>query len=416
MRVLHLTPEFPPVIWGGLGTAVGGLVTAEANSGMTVGVLLVGGVLVLDQRVATGKAYGQPISLTQRGESQETAVNDRDGVMFFHVAPQDALEAGVRFAKMWKPDVVHLHTGWLWNVADAIRKETGVPFVFTVHSLDRVEYEHGVFLWHWETQETAIAAADRVIAISQSEKALMLEYCPNVRDRVRVVGNGITDTDLARVSVRTRKLSRCPVVLYTGRFVDRKGIRELLQAIPTVLGELPEVRFVLIGGYGGGAEIERTWLIDALLPHRNQVHFTGWLTPSEVARWYCVADILVVPSWYEPFGMVILEGMLYGLAIAAAAVGGPAEILEHERTGILFPPRDAKALAEAILRLARDLPLRERIALGGAEQLRRTWLWPALVKMMRSVYEELAPIRRHQKSVSFNGTSTTGPRVPASAL
>ena len=404
------------MIWGGLGTAVGGLVTAEANSGMTVGVLLVGGVLVLDQRVATGKAYGQPISLTQHGESQETAVNDRDGVMFFHVAPQDALEAGVRFAKMWKPDVVHLHTGWLWNVADAIRKETGVPFVFTVHSLDRVEYEHGVFLWHWETQETAIAAADRVIAISQSEKALMLEYCPNVRDRVRVVGNGITDTELARVSVRTRKLSRCPVVLYTGRFVDRKGIRELLQAIPTVLGELPEVRFVLIGGYGGGAEIERTWLIDALLPHRNQVHFTGWLTPSEVARWYCVADILVVPSWYEPFGMVILEGMLYGLAIAAAAVGGPAEILEHERTGILFPPRDAKALAEAILRLARDLPLRERIALAGAEQLRRTWLWPALVRMMRSVYEELAPIRRHQKSVSFNGTSTTGPRVPASAL
>ena len=66
--------------------------------------------------------------------------------------------------------------------------------MFTVHSLDRVEYEHGVFLWHWETQETAIAAADRVIAISQSEKALMLEYCPNVRNRVRVVGNGISDT------------------------------------------------------------------------------------------------------------------------------------------------------------------------------------------------------------------------------
>ena len=312
-----------------------------------------------------------------------------------------AIEAGVRFAKMWKPDVVHLHTGWLWNVADAIRKETGAPFVFTVHSLDRVEYEHGVFLWHWETQETAIAAADRVIAISQSEKALMLEYCSNVRDCVRVVGNGISDAKVARDSLRTRKLSRYPVVLYSGRFVDRKGIRELLQAIPTVLGELPEVRFVLVGGYGGGAEIERTWLIDALLPYRSQVHFTGWLTPSEVARWYRVADILVVPSWYEPFGMVVLEGMLYGLAIAAAAVGGPAEILEHERTGILFPPRDAKSLAEAVLRLAKDLPLRKRIGLAGAEQLRRRWLWPSLVKMMRSVYEELAPSRGHQKSATF---------------
>ena len=190
----------------------------------------------------------------------------------------------------------------------------------------------------------------------------------------------------------------------------------MLQAIPTVLGELPEVRFVLIGGYGGGAEIERTWLFDALLPYRSQVHFTGWLTPSEVAQWYCVADILVVPSWYEPFGMVILEGMLYGLAIAAAAVGGPAEILEHERTGILFPPRDAKLLAEAVLRLVKDLPLRERISLVSAQEVRRIWMWPALVNMMSSVYEELAVNRVHRKSVSFNGPSTTGPRVPAGAL
>jgi glycogen synthase len=415
MRVLHLTPEFPPVIWGGLGTAVGGLVTAEAHSGMTVGVLLVGGALVLDQGVGTGRAYGQPIALPNGGEPQDSAVNNTEGVTFFHVAPQNAMEAGVRFAKMWRPDVVHLHTGWLWNVADAIRKETGAPFVFTVHSLDRVEYEHGVFLWHWETQETAIAAADRVIAISQSEKTLMLEYCPNVQDRVRVVGNGISDTELARKSVRMRELCRCPVVLYSGRFVDRKGIRELLRAIPTVLGELPEVRFVLIGGYGGGAEIERTWLIDTLLPYRSQVHFTGWLTPSEVAQWYCVADILVVPSWYEPFGMVVLEGMLYGLAIAAAAVGGPAEILEHERTGILFPSRDAKLLAEAVLRLVKDLPLRERISLASAQQVRRIWMWPAIVKMMRSVYEELAVNRVHRKSVSFNGPLTTGPRVPATA-
>ena len=114
--------------------------------------------------------------------------------------------------------------------------------------------------------------------------------------------------------------------------------------------------------------------------------------------------------------MVILEGMLYGLAIAAAAVGGPAEILEHERTGILFPPRDAKSLAEAVLRLIKDFPLRKRIALAGAEQLRRIWLWPALVNMMRSVYEELAPNRRHQKSARINGQTTTSPRVPAGVL
>ena len=85
-----------------------------------------------------------------------------------------------------------------------------------------------------------------------------------------------------------------------------------------------------------------------------QIQFTGWLTPQELTNWYRRADILVVPSWYEPFGMVILEGMLHGVAIAASAVGGPREILDHERTGLLFPARNSKALAEAILRLVRD--------------------------------------------------------------
>jgi len=338
--------------------------------------------------------------MAQLRNQQNPMLINPEGVMFFHVAPQDAIEVGVRLAKTWKPDLVHLHTGWLWNVARAIREQTGIPFVFTVHSLDRAEYEHGIFLWHWETQEAAITAADRVVAISQSEKSLMLEYCPHVGGRLRVAGNGINDTKLARGAVRKRKFKETPIVLYSGRFVDRKGIRDLLQAIPSVLGQMPNIRFVLIGGYGGAAEIERTWLIDVLLPYRSQVHFTGWLTPTEVARWYCAADILVVPSWYEPFGMVILEGMLHGLAIAAAAVGGPMEILEHERTGILFPPRSAQALADAILRLARDLPLRERIALAGAERVRRKWMWPVMLETMRSIYEELVLTARHQRSAS----------------
>jgi glycogen synthase len=404
MRVLHLTPEFPPVIWGGLGTAVGGLVNASARSGIDVGVLLVGGVLVLDHAAATHRAYGQPIPRWQtEGERWSVPVNP-EGVSFFHVAPEDALKAAVQLMRTWKPDVVHLHTGWLGHIARAIRDQADVPFVFTVHSLDRVEYAHGIFMWGWETQEAAIAAADRVIAISESEKALMTEYCPHARDRVRVVGNGIDDTALAREAARRRAVNKCPLVLYSGRFVDRKGIRELLQAIPFVLERMPGARFVLAGGYGGGAEIERTWLIDVLLPYRDKVHFTGWLTPAEMAHWYSVADILVVPSWYEPFGMVVLEGMLYGVAIAASDVGGPAEILEHGRTGLLFPPQNAHALADAVLRLAGNPQLRHRIALAGARNVRRRWLWPRLVEKMRAVYDELMPgvpqgpaaLERHQ--------------------
>src|SRR2546421_5438680 len=92
----------------------------------------------------------------------------------------------------------------------------------------------------------------------------------------------------------------------------------------------------------------------------------------EAEEWYDSADVLVVPSWYEPFGMVILEGMLYGLPIAAADVGGPSEILEDGRTGLLFPPRDADGLASALIALLSDPKLCLTLGQAGAREVRRT--------------------------------------------
>ena len=86
--------------------------------------------------------------------------------------------------------------------------------------------------------------------------------------------------------------------------------------------------------------------------------------------------------------MVVLEGMLHGLAIVACDVGGPAEILEHGRTGLLVPPRNAAALAAAVLRLVEDPDLRRSLATAAAEEVRRRWLWPRIVEKMRAVYAE----------------------------
>lgn len=388
MRVLHLTPEFPPVIWGGLGTAVGGLATASAHAGISVGVMLVGGALVLGDG-----SYGgwKPISWEQEGlVADESLVVDSDGVFFFQVPPAEAEESGLRLVRKWKPDIVHLHTAWFWAIARAIREQTGTPLVYTVHSLDRAEYEIGDFVTHWDTQETVIAAADRVIALSRDEQDLIRKYCPAARDRVRIVGNGIDDSPAARVAVLHTRHNDSPIVLYSGRFVDRKGVRELFQAIPRVLDRMPNVRFVLAGGYGTAAEIERAWLDESLHPYRSQIHFTGWLTPDKVSEWYRRADVLVMPSWYEPFGMVILEGMLHGLPIAATSVGGPVDILEHDKNALLFQPRDVDALTDAILQLVSNPELRHRVGQEAAKEVRRKWLWPNIVKRMQAVYKEIA--------------------------
>src|SRR5436853_7243931 len=116
----------------------------------------------------------------------------------------------------------------------------------------------------------------------------------------------------------------------------------------------------------------------------------------EAEEWYDSTDVLVVPSRYEPFGMVILEGMLHGLPIVASNVGGPAEILEHDRTGLLFPPTNADALAQALLRLVTSQDLRQRIGAAADAEVRSMWLWPRLVETMGTTYWEAIGARRHR--------------------
>jgi len=179
-------------------------------------------------------------------------------------------------------------------------------------------------------------------------------------------------------------------VLYSGRLVERKGIRELLAAIPEVLQAVPGARFVLTGGPPpfSAAGVAAQWLEPQHTPFLERIHFTGWQSPAEMALRYAAADILVVPSRYEPFGLVILEGMLYGLAIVAADVGGPAEILEHGRTGLLFPARDVKALSDALQRLLKNPDERNGLGRAAAREVRSKWLWKQLVPPMLDVYRE----------------------------
>jgi glycosyltransferase involved in cell wall biosynthesis len=386
MRILHLTTEFPPIIYGGLGTAVGGMVRASVRAGMTVGVLLAG-------HGGCG-SYDPSLWSAHGGDDRVQAVAKSRGASIFYAPSSMPVESGVSLVKRWKPDVVHLHVFWLWPVARAIQERTGVPLVYHVHSLDRAEYELGQgppeCLTQWDTQEDVIRAADRVIALTRSESDLVAAYCPETRGRVHIVGNGIYDSPAARCAAQKDRHTASPLVLYTGRFVERKGVRELIAAIPRVLEDAPEARFVLAGGHRNcsGEEMARWWLPPELQGYRDRIHFTGWLTPEQLAGWYEMADVLVVPSWYEPFGMVVLEGMLYGLPIVAARIGGPAEILEHERTGILSPPKDVESLGKAILRLVRDPDLRQQIGAAAANEVRCNWLWTHLVGKMQSVYQE----------------------------
>jgi glycogen(starch) synthase len=384
MRILHMTTEFPPVIFGGLGTAVGGLVHALARAGDEVGVLLVGG----------GSGYGRPTAGAADLTSGEA------GLMFFHLPWDAPLAEAAGIASEWRADLVHLHTAWLWPFAETVLS-ADIPVVYTAHSVDRAEYEFGRepahILDHADDQGRAVAGVDRLIALTGDEAELLTHYYPDCRERIRIVGNGIYDSEEARRAAQ-RSRSRGPLlVLYSGRLVERKGIEDLLAAAPVVLEQAPETCFVLAGGppMTSGEELARQWLPPGCRRYAGRIHFTGWLTMEGIEEWYRRADIQVIPSRYEPFGMVVLEGMLHGLPIIATRVGGPSAILEDGCTGLLVPPFHPQALAGSLLRLIKDTELRRCLGAAAAEEVRRMWLWPQIARKMRSVYLETVRARTY---------------------
>jgi glycosyltransferase involved in cell wall biosynthesis len=127
-------------------------------------------------------------------------------------------------------------------------------------------------------QEELIRAADLVVALTRSERDLIQAYCPAARGRIRIVGNGVADHARAQAALRERRTDGDHVtVLFAGRFVDRKGVHELLAAAATVLDRAPATRFVLAGGHRGTdvATMARYWLPSDLAPRRDSFFFTG---------------------------------------------------------------------------------------------------------------------------------------------
>ena len=384
MRVLHVTTEYPPIVYGGLGTAVGGLVTASQRAGIEVAVVLVG----------AGAHPPIPESPVRRSR-RRFLCDQRDRRAGLSIPHQGAAELAVRFAERWRPDVIHVYVFWLADLAIRLREAAAAPLVYTVHSLDRAEYEIGCgppeCLTQWNIQYDLIAAADRVVALTTDERDLIGSYCPGARPRIRVVGNGIADSTRARASTARRRPGATVTVLYTGRFVERKGIRELLEAAAIVLDRRPGVRFVLAGGHRGctGEDMSGYWMPATCVPFRDRITFTGWCDADRLDYWYETSDVLLVPSWYEPFGMVILEGMLHGLAIVASDVGGPRAILDDGVTGLLCPPRSPAHLSDALRRVVDDHDLRQSLGERAARQVRTRWLFDNVVEGMHDVYTEL---------------------------
>lgn len=208
----------------------------------------------------------------------------------------------------------------------------------------------------------AISLADVVIAPSAAIASEASRWVPSAASRIAFVPfhySPPAELLALPMDATTRR------VTYLGRLEIRKGVIDLVDAIPFVLKRVPDARFRFVGRAMASPKPGQD--MSAFLRARlgrlaPQVEFTGPRPPAELPAIFRETDILVAPSHWESFGLVCCEGMAAGRLVIGSAAGGMAELIEHESSGLLVSPRDPSALADAISRGLNDPKLRRECA------------------------------------------------------
>lgn len=379
MRILHLTRDFPPRCAGGISTAVAGLARASLRAGLGCAVISFDG---WRPRAHAGAADSAPVPAPEHVVHGEVQV--------LRVSTPSHLDAARAFARDLAPDLLHVHHDMLWPLAAELRAALRAPAALTVHVLQAEQNRlRGIdeLTMSLRAQQQALADADAVLAPSRAVAELLRAGGAAPDARLAVAPLGIDDSDQARASAAAA--GRDGPVLYAGRFADINGTAELFAAIPRIAARVPGARFVIAGGLPENRKAEarwrRRWDTGAPEHVRARVRFTGWLPPDALAAQYASAALLLAPSWFETFGLVVLEAMLHGVPVAATRAGALTERIEHERTGLLSAPRDVDALVENAVRLLEGRALARRLARAAATEARRH-LWDRALPVLGHVY------------------------------
>jgi phosphatidylinositol alpha-mannosyltransferase len=225
---------------------------------------------------------------------------------------------------------------------------------------------------------------DGLIAVSETARESMYKYFPG---DYRIIPNGV-DTDRFHRGMKpvAHLADGRPSILFVGRFDPRKGLKYLLQAIPYVVEKVPDARLVVVGK-GVLDSYYRRYLDNR---YRDHVIFEGFVTPEELPSYYATCDVFCSPATgSESFGIILLEAMATGKPIVASNISGYRSVVSDGVDGLLVEPRDAQALAQALILLLRDSLLRARLGHKGREKALR-YSWNRVTKQIEEYYQEVA--------------------------
>ncbi|MEU3118222.1 glycosyltransferase family 4 protein [Micromonospora chalcea] len=386
-RILMLSWEYPPVLVGGLGRHVHALSVALAAAGHEVTVVT---------RHAEGaplEEYADGVRVVRAAEDPVTFPLATGSLLAWTMAFNHTLtRAALRAASSGAYDVIHAHDWLVAHTAMTLREHLDVPLVTTIHATEAGRHQgwlpeemnrtiHGVE--HWLAGESG-----RVIVCSGYMRDEVGALFGVDAARVDVVPNGVEPhrwrvPASAVAAARTRFAADGPLVTFAGRLVYEKGVQHLLAGLPRLRDRHPGLRAVIVGDGPYRADLEAE-------VHRlglgGTVSMPGFLGGADLPAVMAASDCFAVPSIYEPFGMVALEGAAAGAPLAVARTGGLAEIVEPGVTGMTFAPHDPDGLAEAVHALLSDRDRARVLARRARAMVHERYGWAAIASRTAAAY------------------------------
>lgn len=292
---------------------------------------------------------------------------------------------GQRIGEHESFDVIHAHDWMTYPAGLAVREATGRPLVVHVHAteFDRTGGPGNASVAAIEGE--GVRRADRVICVSHFTACIVRDRYGVPESRIRVVYNAIDDgPEPDEPETEDEGEEHEPVVLFVGRITFQKGPDYFVEAARLVLERRPDVRFVLAGA---GDMLPPLLNRVAELGLGQQILFTGFLAEPELDRLYRRADVYVLPSVSEPFGLTVLEALQRGVPVILSKNAGVGEIVRHALRVDFW---DARELASKILSVLDYPALQEELSAHGQAEVRRL-SWKQSARQCLRVYREVVP-------------------------
>ncbi|MFZ0042051.1 MAG: glycosyltransferase family 4 protein [Solirubrobacteraceae bacterium] len=389
MRVLMFSWEYPPVIEGGLARHVRKLSENLVGQGVEVHVVTRGGGH-LERTEVRHDVF------VHRLDEPPFPTDVKAFVRWVRAMNDDMGELGEELCGQLGFDLVHSHDWLVAGAAARVARHLGVPWLTTVHATEYGRHQGWVQNYPQSyihaAERDMVRQADHVITCSRYMRSHVAEVFGVSPRRITAMQNGIDPADLEPVAedllgLRARYAEPSErLVLLVGRLVYEKGFHLALDALAPVIKELGDVRFVVAGTGTAEAELRRqAWRLGL---HRKGV-FLGWVGDDMLHSLYRIADLCIVPSIYEPFGIVALEAMASGCLCVVADTGGLREVVPGDGTvGLRFPSRDSAALQETLERVLTDATLRAQLVAEARDHVLH-FDWAEVARQTRRVYSGL---------------------------